>query len=61
MTTIKSGRSQPAEVHHIERRVDLEAFADDFPRGVQPSIYVRVSGYMLLVAMAVVVCFAATL
>ena len=58
---ITSGRSQPAEVHHIERRIDLNAFADDFPQGGLPSVYVRASGYILLVAIAVVVCYSATL
>jgi hypothetical protein len=60
-TLIASGRSQPAEVHHIERRLDLEAFADDFPQGGLPSVYVRASGYILLVTLAVVVCYSATL
>ena len=56
----RPGRSQSEEVHHIERRLDLEAFADDAPRGVLPSFYVRASGYILLVTMAVVICYSAT-
>jgi hypothetical protein len=58
---ITSGRSQPGEVHRIESRVDFEALADDFPRGGLPSVYVRASGYILLVAIAVVVSYSATL
>jgi hypothetical protein len=62
---IASGRSQPAEVHRIESRLDFEAFADAFPRrGLRrglPSVYVRASGYILLVALAVVVSYSATL
>ena len=58
---ITSGRSQSEEVHHIERRVSLDAFADDVPRGGLPSFYVRASGYVLLVTMAAVVCYSATL
>ena len=61
MTTIKAGRSQPGEVHHVERRLDLDALADDFPRGGLPAVYVRASGYVLLVTMAVVICYSATL
>ena len=62
-TLITSGRSQPGEVHHIEeRRLDLEAFADDFPRGRRlPSVYGRASGYVLLVVIAVIICYSATL
>jgi hypothetical protein len=60
-TPITSDRSQPEDVHHIERRLDFDAFADDFPRGGLPSVYVRVSGYILLVTMAIVVCYSATL
>jgi hypothetical protein len=56
-----SGRSQTGEVHHIERRVARDAFGDDFRRGRVPSVYVRASGYILLVAIAVVVCYSATL
>jgi hypothetical protein len=58
---ITSGRSQSEEVHHIEHRLDLDAFADDVPRGGLPSFYVRASGYILLVTMAVVICYSATL
>ena len=58
---ITSGRSQSTEVHHIERRVDLDASSDEFPRGWLPSVYVRASGYILLVMMAVVICYSATL
>jgi hypothetical protein len=58
---ITPGRSQPTEVHRIESRLDFEAFADDFPRGGMPSVYVRASGYILLVAIAVVVSYSATL
>jgi len=62
-TLITSGRSQPGEVHHIaERRLDLDTLADDFPRGRRlPSVYVRASGYVLLVAIAVIICYSATL
>jgi hypothetical protein len=60
-TPIQPGRSHPAEVHHIEHRVDLEAFADGFRCGGLPSVYVRASGYILLVTIAVVVCYSATL
>jgi hypothetical protein len=59
---ITSGRSQSAEVRHIERRVDLNAFGDEVPRsGGLPSFYVRASGYVLLVTMALVICYSATL
>jgi hypothetical protein len=59
---ITSGRSQYEEVHHIERRVDLDAFGDDVPRSEGlPSFYVRASGYVLLVTMAAVICYSATL
>jgi hypothetical protein len=58
---ITSDRSQPGELHHIECRVDLEALAEDSPRGGLPSVYVRLSGYILLVVMAIVVCYSATL
>jgi hypothetical protein len=54
------GRSQSEEVHHIERRLDLGAFAHDVPRGGPPPFYVRASGYILLVTMAVVICYSAT-
>jgi hypothetical protein len=57
---IRSGRSQSEEVHHIERRLDLEAFADGVPRGGLPSFYVRASGYILLVTMVAVICYSAT-
>jgi hypothetical protein len=58
---ITSGRSQSEEVHHIERRVDLDAFADDVPRsGGLSSFYVRASGYILLATMVVVICYSAT-
>jgi hypothetical protein len=57
---IRSGRSLSEQVHHIERRLDLDAFADDVPRAGLPSFYVRVSGYILLVTMAVVICYSAT-
>ncbi len=58
---IRSGRSQSEEGHHIERRVDLYAKGVEVPRGVLPSFYVRASGYILLVTMAVVICYSATL
>jgi hypothetical protein len=58
---ITSGSSQSEEVHHIERRLDLDAFADGVPRGRLPSFYVRTSGYILLVTMVVVICYSATL
>ena len=61
MTTIEAGCSQPGEVHHIERRLDLDTFAGDFPRGGPPSVYVRAIGYILLVTMVVVICYSATL
>jgi hypothetical protein len=58
---ITSGRSQSEEVHHIERRLDLDAFADEVPRsGGLASFYVRTSGYILLVTMVVVICYSAT-
>jgi len=58
---ITSGRSQSEEVHHIERRLDLDAFADEVPRsGGLASFYVRASGYILLVMMVVVICYSAT-
>jgi hypothetical protein len=58
---ITSDRSQTGEVHHIECRVDLDALAEDSRRGGLPSVYVRLSGYILLVVMAIVVCYSATL
>jgi hypothetical protein len=60
-TSITTDRSQSGELHHIESRVDFETLAEDSPRGGLPSVYVRVSGYVLLVAMAIVVCYSATL
>ena len=60
--SITSGRIQSEEVHHIERRLDLDAFGDDGPpSGGLPSVYVRASGYVLLVTMAAVICYSATL
>jgi len=59
---ITSGSSQSEEVHYIERRVDLDTFGDAVPRsGRLPSFYVRASGYVLLVTMAAVICYSATL
>ena len=59
---ITSGRIQSEEVHHIERRLDLDAFGDEGPpsEGLR-SFYVRASGYILLVTMAAVICYSATL
>ena len=60
---ITSGRSQSEEVRHIEGRVDLDTFGDEVPRsgGGLPSFYVRASGYVLLVTMAAIICYSATL
>jgi hypothetical protein len=59
---ITSGRTQSEEVHHIEERsLDLAAFADDVPPSGLRSLYVRASGYILLVTMAAVICYSATL
>jgi len=60
-TPITSGRSQSGEIHHIERRLDLDAFDDHLTRGEMPAVYVRASGYILLVIIAVVVGYSATL
>ena len=60
---ITSGRTQSEEVHHIEeRRLDLDAFGDEFSlsEGLR-SFYVRASGYILLVTIAAVICYSATL
>jgi hypothetical protein len=58
---ITPGRIQSEEVHHIERRLDLDAFADDVPPSGLRSFYVRASGYILLVTMAAVICYSAML
>ena len=59
--SITSGRIQSEEVHHIERRLDLDAFGDDGPPSGLRSFYVRASGYVLLVTMAAVICYSAML
>jgi hypothetical protein len=58
---ITSGRIRSEEVHHIGRRVDLDAFGDDGSSSGLRSFYVRASGYVLLVTMAAVICYSATL
>jgi hypothetical protein len=58
---ITSSRIHSEEVHHIERRLDLDAFADEVPPSGLRSFYVRASGYVLLVTMAAIICYSATL
>ena len=58
---ITTGHPQTEEVHHLERRLALEALAEEPCRGRRSSVWVRSSGYVLLCTIAAVVFYSATL
>src|SRR3712207_1994459 len=55
--TIARRRARTTEVHHIEKRLDLD-LAQERPQ-IQPPLLIRASGYLLLLAIVVAVCYSA--
>jgi hypothetical protein len=57
--TIARRRARTAEVHHIEKRLDLD-LAGERPQ-TQAPVLIRASGYLILLAIVVAVCYSAAI